>query len=416
MAKIGLNSVSAQVFTVKSCEAEKNDRERADIIALGRLLNYSYAQKGKNALDLAMKRNSGQEAPRLDGSRYSRANEEFRRKHLLYAARLTCLSTGQNPPEDYETFVKMSQNFYGDPQFYRVLQGIYVEIITPILPAVYSEAVSAWADVVEVGFGETFSIAVGSNDIPIFQDSSWGASRSVPRNRLYDATYTLNPTPKSAWITAKWMQLVGNGMDFGRFFTNIAAGMYAKTMGMWNEALTAATADTALIPAALNYTFNTPNWVAAANKIAALNSTSISNLIAVGGMVPLSKVLPTQTTGSTNLNMDAAIATLLGADYTRAGYLGEFMAVRLLPMMDAIVPGTQNTTVQTVLSQNDIWMMAGNGYKPMTIAYNSGTPITLEMDPTRTADFEIGINVTIALDAVAVFASKLAHFTIPSGS
>ena len=57
-------------------------------------------------------------------------------------------------------------------------------------------------------------------------------------------------------------------------------------------------------------------------------------------------------------------------------------------------------------------MMAGAGYKPLTIAYNSGTPITIEMDPTKTADFEIGINITTALDMVAVFASKVAHFTI----
>lgn len=412
MERISLNSVSLDAFAVKASETQ----ERADIISLGRLLNYSYAQRGKNILDLALKRNSGQEEPMLTGTRYKQTNEKFRRKHLLYAAKLVGQSTGETPPEDYESFLKVSQRFYTNSQFYRVLQGIYTEIITPILPAVYSEAVSMWADVVPVDFGHTYVLEVGSNDIPIFQDSSWGASRSVPRNRLYDATYTLNPTPKSAWITAKWMQLVGNGMDFGRFFANIAAGMYAKTMGMWSEAMSLVAADTSLIPAALNYTFNTPNWVAAANKVAALNNTTISNLFAVGGMVPLSKVLPTETTGSTNVNMDAAIATLLGADYTRSGYLGEFMAVRLMPMMDAIVPGTQNTTVETVLSQNDIWMMAGNGYKPMTIAVNSGTPITVEMDPTRTADFEIGINVTIALDAAAVFASKIAHFTIPSGS
>ena len=49
------------------------------------------------------------------------------------------------------------------------------------------------------------------------------------------------------------------------------------------------------------------------------------------------------------------------------------------------VPGTQNTTVETVLSQNDIWMMAGAGYKPLTSAYNSGTPITIEMDPLAAA-------------------------------
>jgi len=183
-------------------------------------------------------------------------------------------------------------------------------------------------------------------------------------------------------------------------------------MGMWNETLRKATSDTNLIPAALNYTFNNQNWVSAANKIAALNAATISNLFAVGSMVALSKVLPTEATGSTNVNMDAAIATLLGADYTRSGYLGEFMAVRLMPMVDAVIPGTQNTTVETILSPNDIYMMAGSRLKPLVIAYNRETPIAIEMDPTKAADFEIGINLTIALDSVAVFASKIAHFTI----
>ena len=293
-----------------------------------------------------------------------------------------------------------------------MLQGIYQEIIIPILPAVYSEAVAMFADTVEVDFGTTYAISIGSNDIPIFQDSSWGASRSVPRNRFYSRDYALNPQPKSCWITAKWIQLVGNNMDFGVFFANIAAGMYAKTMGMWNQALTLAKADTTRIPANMNYTFNNVNWVTAANKVASLNATRISNVFATGGAVALSKVLPTQVTGSTNVNMDAAIATLLGADYTRSGYLGEFMAVRLLPLMDVIIPGTQNTAPETMLSTTDVYMMAGNGRKPMTIGYTAGTPITIEMDPTKTADFEIGMNVTIAIDTVATFSSKMAHITV----
>ena len=192
----------------------------------------------------------------------------------------------------------------------------------------------------------------------------------------------------------------------------MVAGMYAKTMGMWNEAMNTATEDTSLIPTNLNFTFNNQNWVKGANKIAALNNTTISDVFATGGAVALSKVLPNTVTGSTNVNMDAAIATLLGADYTKAGYLGEFMAVRLMPMRDVIIPGTQNTTVETMLSENDIWMLAGNGRKPLTIGYTSGTPISIEMDPTRTGDFEIGLNLTIALDSVATFASKIAHFTV----
>jgi hypothetical protein len=405
MAKLNLNSVSNEVFVING-----ND-QREDIVAKGRVLFYEHALKGKMAVLSAKGLNPTVQRTMNDRG-YKQLNEQFQRESLLYAAKLACASTGKKAPESWEEFKRNGGEYYGNARFYAVLQGIWQEVIIPILPAVYSEALSDFAETVEIELGQTYAVSIGSNDIPVFQDSSWGASRSVPRNRFYSRDYTLNPTPKSCWITAKWMQLVGANMDFGVFFANMVAGMYAKTMGMWNEAMTTATEDTSLIPTNLNFTFNNQNWVKGANKIAALNNTTISDVFATGGTVALSKVLPNTVTGSTNVNMDAAIATLLGADYTKAGYLGEFMAVRLMPMRDVIIPGTQNTTVETMLSENDIWMLAGNGRKPLTIGYTSGTPISIEMDPTRTGDFEIGLNLTIALDSVATFASKIAHFTV----
>lgn len=405
MAKLNLNSVSNEVFAING-----ND-QREDIVAKGRVLFYEHALKGKMAILSAKGQNTPVQRTMNDRG-YKQLNEQFQRESLLYAAKLACASTGKKAPESWEEFKRNGGEYYGNARFYAVLQGIWQEVIIPILPAVYSEALSDFAETVEIEMGQTYAVSIGSNDIPVFQDSSWGASRSVPRNRFYSRDYTLNPTPKSCWITAKWMQLVGTNMDFGVFFANMVAGMYAKTMGMWNEAMNTATEDTSLIPTNLNFTFNNQNWVKGANKIAALNNTTISDVFATGGTVALSKVLPNTVTGSTNVNMDAAIATLLGADYTKAGYLGQFMAVRLMPMRDVIIPGTQNTTVETMLSENDIWMLAGNGRKPLTIGYTSGTPISIEMDPTRTGDFEIGLNLTIALDSVATFASKIAHFTV----
>ncbi len=405
MAKLNLNSVSNEVFAING-----ND-QREDIVAKGRVLFYEHALKGKMAVLSAKGQNTPVQRTMNDRG-YKQLNEQFQRESLLYAAKLACASTGKKAPESWEEFKRNGGEYYGNARFYAVLQGIWQEVIIPILPAVYSEALSDFAETVEIELGQTYAVSIGSNDIPVFQDSSWGASRSVPRNRFYSRDYTLNPTPKSCWITAKWMQLVGTNMDFGVFFANMVAGMYAKTMGMWNEAMTTATEDTSLIPTNLNFTFSNQNWVKGANKIAALNNTTISDVFATGGTVALSKVLPNTVTGSTNVNMDAAIATLLGADYTRSGYLGEFMAVRLMPMRDVIIPGTQNTTVETMLSENDIWMLAGNGRKPLTIGYTSGTPISIEMDPTRTGDMEIGLNLTISLDSVATFASKIAHFSI----
>lgn len=407
MERLSLNTISPSVFKVNSSETADGTKARADIISEGRLLAYEYARNGQSAIASAMKLNDASAMSQLNAKQYAQLNETFQAEHLLYAAKKACAITGEAAPESYEDFKRSGMNFYKNSMFLKVLQGIYQEIIQPILPRVYSEAVSVFADVVEVGFAETYQLTIGSDDIPLFQDSAWGASRNVPANRFYTKDITLNPQPKTAEIRMKWHQLVGNNMDFGRFFANLAAGMYAKTMALWNAVLTAAASDTTKVPSGLTYNFGSVNWVTLANKLSALNNTSITNLVGFGNAVALSKVLPTQQTGSSNTAMDAAIATLLGADYIRSGYLGEYMGVRLMPLIDAVVPGTQNSTVTTILAADKIWMMASRAHKPLTICYNSATPITLEFEPSRNASFEFILNLTMALDSAAVFADKV---------
>ena len=170
MSKLTLNSISPSVFRVN--ENEVADGSRADIVSKGRVLAYEHAVKGKLAMQSALHINDGGIARNLTNQQYTELNEKFQREHLLYAAKKVCEQTGEVAPESFEDFKRNAQKYYGDPQFYRVLQGIYQEVITPILPAVYSEAVSVFADTVEVGFGETYSLTVSSGDIPIFQDSA----------------------------------------------------------------------------------------------------------------------------------------------------------------------------------------------------------------------------------------------------
>lgn len=410
--KLSLNSINPAVFKVSSSDAAGKEQGRADIVTAGRVLAYEYARKGANALHTALGEKDNQIATFITDAEYKEINSKFQAAHLVYAANQADAVLGKIGPKDFEEFKRRGAEYIHNSTFLKVLMGIYQEVLTPILPRVYSEAVGVFADVVEVGFGETYELTISSNDIPVFQDSAWGASRSVPRNRFYDKQYTLNPQPRTAQINAKWTQLVGNNVDFGRFFANLSAGMYAKTMGLWSAAMSAAIQDTSLVPTSLAVTFDTQNWVKLANKLSAVNDTPISNILAYGSYPALAQVLPADVTGSTNVNMDAAIATLLGADYARSGYLGEYMAVRLMPLVDAVVPGTQNTTVDTILPDDTIFMMAGNGRKPLTIGYNSATPITLEVDPSKAGDMEMAINVTIAVDSVAVFADHIGVITI----
>ena len=408
MERLSLNSLSPSVFQVRSNETADHSKARAEIVTMGRLLAYEHARRGQAAIKTALRLNESTAAQHVTDIEYGKLNEQFQAEHLLYAAKKACAVTGETAPETFEDFKRQGMNFYKNSTFLKVLQGLYQEIIYPILPRVYSEAVSVFADVVEVGFAETYQLSIGSDDIPIFQDSAWGASRSVPANRFYSKDITLNPQPKTAEIRMKWHQLVGNNVDFGRFFANLSAGLYAKTMGMFNSVLTALAADTTKIPSSLIYTFGSVNWVTLANKIAALNNTSINNVRGFGNAVALSKVLPTQQTGSSNTAMDAALATLLGADYLRSGYMGQYMSVGLYPLQDAIIPGTLNT----ILDYQKVWLMASNALKPMTICYNSATPISINIDAIDTASFELIFNLTIALDAVSVVADKMGYVTI----
>ena len=408
MERLSLNSLSPSVFQVRSNETADHSKARAEIVTMGRLLAYEHARRGQAAIKTALRLNESTAAQHVTDIEYGKLNEQFQAEHLLYAAKKACAVTGETAPETFEDFKRQGMNFYKNSTFLKVLQGLYQEIIYPILPRVYSEAVSVFADVVEVGFAETYQLSIGSDDIPIFQDSAWGASRSVPANRFYSKDITLNPQPKTAEIRMKWHQLVGNNVDFGRFFANLSAGLYAKTMGMFNSVLTALAADTTKIPSSLIYTFGSVNWVTLANKIAALNNTSINNVRAFGNAVALSKVLPTQQTGSSNTAMDAALATLLGADYIRSGYMGQYMSVVLYPLQDAIIPGTLNT----ILDYQKVWLMASNALKPMTICYNSASPISINIDAYDNAAFELIFNLTIALDAVAVCADKMGYVTI----
>ena len=86
--------------------------------------------------------------------------------------------------------------------------------------------------------------------------------------------------------------------------------------------------------------------------------------------------------------------------------------MRLMPLTDAVKPNTVYSTVETILDSTKIWMMTSRGRKPMTIAYSADTPISIEISAERNAAWEVGINLTIALDIAAVFAQRIGMLNI----
>lgn len=408
---ITFNSIDRAKFNANSAEFNGVEKERADIVTAGRLLMMERNGRDYNAMRLLEKKSADFTAL-LDDNTYAATNRNTKEKLFLYAAARTCAVSGEIAPDSYGEFLKNQKKFMKDQTFLKVLAGIIRDIVTPVLPVTMSNALGYLAETVNVPMGETYELDIASNDIFAFEDDSWGASRSKPSNYLYTKTTTLNPTPRTCKVTIKWYQMVGNDVDLGRFFNSIAAGMVSKITALVMQQMVAAASNSVFLPANLQFTNTSANWVTAAARVAALNGTGYTNAIAIGHPSALNKVLPSGAVNLSSINLDAALATMLGVEWARYGYLGDYMGVRLMPLVDSIVPGTQNTSMTSLVPADRIWMLAANGLKPVYVGIEDGTPIEIQLDPRETGDMTIDIITTMSIDAKGVFGSKLAQITV----
>lgn len=411
---ITFNSFDRNKFNSNAPEFSNAERERADIVTAGRLLMME--RNGRDANNMrALENKATVYSMILDGETkvsYADHNKNTKEKLFLYCARRACNMSGEIPPSTYQDFLKEQKKFMSDRDFLKVLAGIIRDIVTPVLPITMSNALDFLAETVSVPLGETYELDVASNDIFIFEDDSWGASRSKPSNYLYTRTTTLNPTPRTCKVTIKWYQMVGNDVDLGQFFNSIAAGMVSKITALAMQSMINATNNAVFMPNNLKFTNTSANWVTAASRVAALNGTGYVNTIAIGHPSALTKALPSGVVNASTVNLDSALATMLGVEWARYGYLGEYMGVRLMPLVDAIVPGTQNTTMISLVPNDRVWLMATNGLKPVYVGIEDGTPIQIQLDPRETGDMTIDIVTTMSIDARGVFGSKMAQITM----
>lgn len=394
MESLKLNNAPASLFIGSSSD------ERKDLVAGGRLL-LSEAH-GRKAAEVRGEKFE----TRLNDAKYQETNEKLTQRTMLFCAKIAAAAKGEDAPADYAEFLKGGRKWASDPNFLRCLQGITSEVIAPLLPYTTSNALGALAFVDKVGIGQTYEVNVLSNDIFLFQDSAWGASRSVPKNYLYSKSIAINPKPRTAAAKIKWYQLVGNeqgGADIGRYYLALAGGSNNKILALWNAAMTAGVSNAAFVPSYLKKTgYSTANWIALAKAVSQANGLPRESIIAYGDWAALSKVLPSGTA------QDAALTMQLGNEWFSKGFMGTCMGVPLAPIQNAYVAGTVNSASPTeMLSASTIYMLprAGEGFAPVYIIFEDD-PIVLEMTPEQTGDMTIDVNMTISVEAKGCFASK----------
>ena len=415
-----LNSIPARVFDaqetqdvkVKLNSASGSSREisRKEIVATGRLVACEYfgnfINKRPNQIE---KYNSRIADKPYDYATLSRKHQE---KKLLFCAAQVAKITGKEAPTSFEE-IRSNASYATDALFLRVMAEIDRDILDPLFFSVIDAVGMDLMQWETTAFGATKEITVRSNDVFRWEDSSWGSGKSTSKNYLYAKTITLNPKVYSCNATIKWYQDIVAG-DAGRYYAAIMLGMYNKIYAINIQALKSAVAGKSYIPAGLTAdTYTTQNWIKITDLVAAANGVRVQDLMAVGTRSALSNLLPVDGNGGAITGLQYG----LGEQWFTNGYLPKAGGIDLFPVTPVIVPGTQNSTLDTIDTGNDIYILAKGLYKPMYGAYMEGAPITLTATPggtgnaQGTADFTIDINAGAMFDIKPVFASKVGVVT-----
>lgn len=420
-----LNSISTSIFdakdisdnkgnqTVKVCSANNKPTEVTykDIVTTGRMVACEYfgglVNKRPNLIE---KYNSHLIPESQGGVSYATLSQKHKESKLLFCAAAACSAQRRPAPETFDEFKKEAMRYATNSIFLDTLAAIDVDVLSPIYFNIMSDVGMDLMQWEVTGFGQTKEIVIPANDVFLWEDSAYGSERSTSKNYLYAKSITLTPKAYACNGTIKFYQDIVNG-EAGSYYGAIVLGMYNKIYAINMSLLKAATVNNRYIPAGLTAsTYTTDNYIRITDLVAAANGKTVNDLMAIGTRSALKNILPVDNSG-------AAITGLqygLGEKWFTNGFLPKAAGVDLFPVTPAIVPGTQNSDLDTIDTGNNLYILAKGAYKPMVGVYYDGLPLILTATPSGntvssygTADATIDINATAYFDIKPVFASKV---------
>lgn len=408
-----LNSISNSLFAYKTNTADViklngangkvRNLNRDEIISGCRLATLEYFGK----LSETDKENVVKFNSKL-GEKYNSFQKGIWEDTVLYCAALANKTVGIEPYTSMEQ-VSADRSLYKNETFWKALAYISQEVITPLFPEVIPSATERLIDWgANTRLGESRIVEIESNDFFVFDDDSWGSVSSKPYQYLYKAQIAITPKPYTAKTKIKWYQDIVGG-EAGRYFAAFMRGAYNKMYAVMISKFKTALGNAKYMPEGFKFdSYSQDNWNKAIMLLEAVNGVRRDQIMALGNLSALSKVLPTVGTPA----VAAGIQGLIGEEWVRNGFLANVAGVDLIESSLGVVPGTQNYNPKFIGLDDKIYLMAKVGRAPMVGAMAEGSPITIDFTPRETADMTIDISETIVFDIAAAFSSKMVEITL----
>lgn len=301
--------------------------------------------------------------------------------------------------DNFELHNVADPNVHNNRVFKETFAAVIAQIMTPIVPAMISTEFMDFADVANIGWGDTARFKVNSNDTFYVTRLAEGILNGSVQ-RVYNNEITVNPEPYNITTAVDWYQIAAGMFDLGEFIYKVGISFSAYITQMIIQAIGANITKNASTAYIVNG-FSTVTFARLAEILRAANGGI--KVHAYGTLAALSNVIPS---GTTNANLQVG----LGQEWSRIGHLGTFMDVDLIRIPQILLPNTVNTTPLTGIPDDTIYMFADGGYKPVKLVFE-GSAFTHDIVPTETPDKEMGLSVTLRMGTGFVAASKYGAIT-----
>lgn len=274
---------------------------------------------------------------------------------------------------------------------------VIAEVVNVVVPTVASKAYSRYlAEVRQVGWGDTATFVVRSNELFQVNEIAEGINRGVLQP-IYDTEITVNTKNTEIATSIDWYPVAAGVFDWGDFGYRAGRSYEGYIMLKIIAAMTGATSS---LGAAYSVAgIDTENWTNIVDRVSSANGGAA--VYGIGTLAALNKVMPSAV----------GLQYGLGEEMAKEGSLDRYLGVRLIPIDQVTVPGTINTTAKLAIPTNMIYIVAGDMYKPVKIVVE-GNAVVLEDDATETADKTYNIRIQVRLGVSAICGSKFGTITL----
>lgn len=276
--------------------------------------------------------------------------------------------------------------------------AVIAEIINAVLPMVASKDFARYfADVKQVGWGDTARFEIKSNELYKVNEIAEGVNRGVLQP-IYNNEITVNTKVTEVAASIDWYPVAAGVFDWGDFGLRYAKSFEAYLFLKIIACMTSATSELGGAYSASGFT--STNWTTLMQRVSAANGGAA--VYAIGTLAALNQIYPSAV----------GLQYGLGEKIAEDGYLDKYLGAKLIPVDQVFTPdGAVNTTGAFALPDDIIYFVAADTYKPCKIVFEGNSSI-VERDPDHAPDRTYNIRIQEHVGAAAIVGSKFGTLTL----